>query len=148
MKNKKISNVEMHIDDLADFMFLKNKNDAIIDLSLGGIENNKDMFFFCLDLFCKGLVTLYGVDGKVDVEELKMEAFQVVYHKMSLAGINVKLDIQNIDDPPDLIDNNNSINLENINDDTNDKNLKDYVFTMHMDTILYNVSFELIHKTL
>ena len=43
--------VDMHINNLAEFMFLRNVNDAKLVMSLGGIEDAKDLFYFCLDLF-------------------------------------------------------------------------------------------------
>ena len=41
--------IDVEVDELSDFIFLKNTNDAIIELELGGIENNKDLFCFLLD---------------------------------------------------------------------------------------------------
>jgi hypothetical protein len=38
--------MDMHIDYFADFLFIKNINNSIIELTLPEIENNKDMFFF------------------------------------------------------------------------------------------------------
>lgn len=151
--------VEMCIDDLANFMFLKNTNDAIIELSLGGIENNKDLFFFCLDLFCKGLVFLYGNDGKVNVDTLGEEQFNTVKRKMSLAGINTVLDFEvnpvpplddqldvSSDAPPDVPPISNSLNIHELDMDSCHKNLKDYVFKLKMGPVIYKIHFELVHK--
>ena len=161
LEKTKNMNVDMHIDDLAMFMFLKNKNNAIIELSLGGIESNKDLFFFCLDLLCKGLVLLFGNDRKVELDSLTPEAFDDVKKKMSLAGINVQLHIEQIyspqtstlttddDGPSDLVDDfRNAINLNELNMDVDCKQLEDYVFRMKMDKIIYNIAFNLVHRVI
>ena len=83
--------VDMHVNDLAEFMFTKNKSNALIELSLGGIENNKDLFFFCLDLFCKGLVILHGTENKVDLDSITMEQFGDIKNKMELASGGYKI---------------------------------------------------------
>jgi hypothetical protein len=151
--------VDMHINDLATFMFLKNVNNAIVELSLGGVENNKDFFYFCLDLFCKGLVILFGENGKVNVESLTQEQFAIIKQKMSLAGIDVKLDvfieqkttISLLDDdtaPPDVDPIKTSINFNEIDMDDDNKPLSEYVFRLKMDNLLYNIHFETIHRVL
>jgi hypothetical protein len=149
--------VDMHINDLATFMFLKNVNNAIVELSLGGVENNKDFFYFCLDLFCKGLVILFGENGKVNVESLTQEQFAIIKQKMSLAGIDVKLDvfieqqttISLLDEaPPDVDPIKTSINFNEIDMDDDNKPLSDYVFRLKMDNLLYNIHFETIHRVL
>jgi hypothetical protein len=150
--------VDMHINDLAEFMFLRNVNDAVIDLSLGGIENNKDLFFFCLDLFCKGLVFLFGENGKVDVEKLSLDNFKLVKQKMELAGINTKLNvlvenattISLIEDdsaPPD-VKTYNSINIHELDNESDDKDLSEYIFTLKFEKMKYNINFELVHRTI
>lgn len=155
--------VDMHIDELANFMFLKNVNNAIVELSLGGIENNKDFFFFCLDLFCKGLVLLFGSersDGvrKVDIETLSEDNFREVQHKMGLAGINVHLDVHVLGDegtsliendmPPDVTHEKNAININDLQMEPDHKDLKDYIFKIKMDKLIYFVHFELVHKVI
>jgi hypothetical protein len=150
--------VDMHINDLAEFMFLRNINDAIIDLSLGGIENNKDLFFFCLDLFCKGLVYLFGENGKVDIEKVSLDNFKLVKTKMELAGINVKLDVLveesttislvEQDDAPLDIKTYNSVNIHELDSESDDKPLSEYIFTLKFEKMKYNIHFELVHRVI
>jgi hypothetical protein len=155
-------NVDMHINDLASFMFIKNKNNAIIELSLGGIQNNKDLFFFCLDLFCKGLVHLFGDNGKVHVDQLTMEQFAIVKQKMSLAGIDVILNIirlpkdihveyeTNLDSdvsPPDIKEHPTAINISEIDSELDsNKPMSEYIFKLKMHDIVYNINFQLVHR--
>jgi len=88
------TNVDMHVNDLADFVFTKNINNAEIALDLHGVEDIKDLFFFYLDLFCKGLVLLFGDGRHVNVEDITLEQFEVIQKKMKCLGINVMLDLQ------------------------------------------------------
>jgi hypothetical protein len=151
MSASEFYDVDMHIDDLANFMFLENKNNVTIDLSLGGVQNNKDFFFFCLDLFCKGLVLMFGNGTKaVCVEELSFENFTLVKKRMECAGIMVFLnlipaDIES-DDASDTANAKLSLNLEELEKETDDKPLESYEFRLKNDTLLYLVSFKLIHN--
>jgi hypothetical protein len=159
MSKQQCLEVDMHIDDLANFMFVRNVNNALVELSLGGIENNKDLFFFCLDLFCKGLVLLFGENGKVDVESLTEEKFNLVKQKMHLAGIDVKLDIYmdpsqsttvsliNDNEPPDVEPIKTSVNINELDMDDDNKPLSEYVFRLRLDSIIYNIHFDIVHNT-
>lgn len=156
--------VDMHVNDLADFMFTKNTNNALIELSLGGIENNKDLFFFCLDLFCKGLVILHGTDNKVNLDSITMEQFGDIKNKMELAGIQVNLELiaipenENttislisdedcISEPDDVQAITNSININEIEQEYDHKQLNEYIFRLKMDKFIFLITFNLIHKT-
>jgi hypothetical protein len=153
--------VDMHVNDLAEFMFTKNKSNALIELSLGGIENNKDLFFFCLDLFCKGLVILHGTENKVDLDSITMEQFGDIKNKMELAGIQVNLELTALpenenttisligenDEPADVQAITNSVNINEIDQEYDHKELHEYVFRLKMDKFIYLITFNLIHKS-
>lgn len=155
--------MEMQVDDLAEFMFRKNVNNAVIELELGGIKDNKDFFFFLIDLFCKGLVILFGTENKVMIDSLSMEDFAKVKQKMSLAGINVMLNIvqqdedmvdvspqeerNDMDDAPDdIVPQKTYLNIRDLEMEDNNKRLSEYIFKMKMGNLLYNINFDLIHK--
>ena len=154
--------VDMHVNDLAEFMFTKNTNNALIELSLGGIENNKDLFFFCLDLFCKGLVILHGKDNRVNLDSITMEQFGDIKNKMELAGIQVNLEltalpenenttislIEENEEPSDIQAITNSVNLNEIDQEYDHKQLNEYVFRLKMDKLIFLITFNLIRKTL
>ncbi len=133
----------MNINDFAEFMFKKNVNNAEIYLELGGIEDNKDLFYFCLDLFCKGLIYMFGENGKVNIELITHEQFYQVKQKMLLAGIIVNLTYQDI---TNNLDQNTVINLDEIEKDENNLNLKDYEFTITTDKLIYKINFDLTHN--
>lgn len=138
-------NMTIEIEALAKIMFVDNVNDAQIELSLGGIESNKDLFYFCLDLFCKGLVLLFGSNNRVELDKLTIEQFNIVRKKMGNAGVDVKLELyqdMRDDDEKEKVSVNIS-NLENLGDNLD---LKEYAFVIHTPTLVYNVNFELFHN--
>ena len=132
--------VDMEVDDFASFIFLKNKNDAIIELSLGGVENMKDMFCFLVDLLCKGLVLLFAKETyRIEIDELSINDFQLLKKKMSLAGIDVKLNmLQNTDHIPP------SINIRDIDFLPDNEPLDTYVFRVVSLTFIYEIRFAII----
>jgi hypothetical protein len=138
--------VDMQIEHLAEFMFTKNTNNAKLQLSLGGLENNKDLFFFCLDIFCKGLVLMFGNGGNsVNVEDITMENFNSIREKMLCAGIDVKLKTY----PADIDEDNKiqqpAINLDEINHANDDIPLHEYEFKLTNPTLIYIISFNIVH---
>lgn len=132
--------VEMEVDDLADFMFRKNKTDARLELELNGIEDAKDLFCFCVDLMCKGLVMTCAEPGQttVDLDEVSMEQFVLLSRKMALGGIIVKLKVDSNDlNTPSMID------MGSKYKDPNKYDLSDYEFTITTPKHIYTVGFEL-----
>lgn len=132
--------VEMEIDDFAEFMFCRNINNAILDLSLGGVENNKDLFCFFVDLLCKGLVLLFGKENRVEIENLTMEDFKIVQEKMGCAGIDVHLQVkENIGDIP-------GINMYEVTNMSDDAPLETFSLKLTSINLIYNIYFNLSHK--
>lgn len=141
----KVIDLEMEVDDLAELMFQKNINNVPLELCMSGIENNKDMYYFCLDLFCKGLILLFSQDDKsVTVEDLTYEDFNLVKSKMSCAGIQVSLDV--IPSSNEHIQTETLTNLREIEKEPNNKPLNDYKFILNTKVCLYVVSFSLFHN--
>ena len=148
--------MEINIDYLAEFLFLRNTSNSLVELTLGGIEDNKDFFFFCLDLFCKGLVLLYGKDNKLVINDINEEQFESVRKKLENAGILAKLNVHVLPPPPQEADSPRDIEDPTLFPNINMPELKDlpanldiasYVFKINMTPRLaYNITFQLIHK--
>ena len=121
-------------------MFIGNTDDCKIFLELGGIENNKDLFFFCIDIFFKGLVLLFGKDGKLnDIESITAEQLQDVQYKMSRAGIVLHVQVL----PPDP-DDASVWNIHEIESDTDEqKPINKYELYLNLQHAKYVVSFDL-----
>jgi len=117
-------------------------------LTLNGIENNKDFFYFCIDLFCKGLVILFGKDNRVEITDITMEQFMLLQKKMMNAGIKVHLDMYE-DIPPneDTKTESAHINLHHIESLPNDLTLDEYAFVLRTHQYVYKVNFSLHHIT-
>lgn len=131
----------MEIGQFAEHMFLRNKDNKPINLSLEGIENNKDLFLFMIDLFCKGLVLCYGTNNSVDFDSLNVENFAYLKKCMHAAGIVITLDIIELPIPIPT-----SINGAEIDDDVDDKPLESYVFRIYKNSNMYQIRFSLTHN--
>lgn len=133
--------VDVHINQLAYFIFMQNTNDAIVELSLENVETNKDLFFFCLDLFCKGLVLKYGTGSShVEIGSLQMEDFEYIQRKLQNAGIIVHLDLTHMQEKQQP-----SINMDEVTNLASNLDIREYCFKVQAEEVLYKVSFELIH---
>lgn len=160
MSNKYI---EVGINELAYFIFKNNIDNARIELDLDGIHNMKDMFFFCYDLFCKGLVILFGTENTVNINKISKEQFNIVSERLEYAGIKTKLIISDIDKTNNDINENYNdnlvkdlnetilypyVNIKDIEDNLNvNLELHEYIFEIYLTSNLhYRISFELFHK--
>lgn len=93
MKNifdiNQIEQKEIEYNDLIDYIYFKNdiKKHKIV-LQIDEINNTKELFHFCLDLFFKGLVKLNDENSKsVILNEISLEHIQNVIDKLSYTGI-------------------------------------------------------------
>lgn len=128
----------VNIDDIAHYMFLTNKNNNLISLSLPLLDGNKDLFYFLLDLFCKGLVILFGNNNRVPIENLTIDDFSKIKEKMSCAGINITLDVVTNSFSSAFF-----INFADIENMPLNLNLKDYSISMITPVRRYKISFDL-----
>lgn len=151
---------EIEVNELARFLYTDNNQDAVIELSLGGIEDNKDLFYFCLDLFCKGLVMLFGDNNKLVINNITTEQFESIKRKMGNAGIQVDLAVLTFDRKIDIHDDDGlpedlpasalypNINIKDIELLPNSLSLTDYKFEINLSpTLTYQITFNLFHKT-
>jgi hypothetical protein len=139
-----LQKMNIEVDDLAKLMFLDNTQDARLELSLGGIEHNKDLFYFCLDLFCKGLVFLFGSNNRVELDKLNEEQFGIVRKKMGNAGIDVQLRLY--EDIPDDGDRSVNINISHLESLPDNLDIGEYSFVIRTPLLVYNINFVLFHN--
>lgn len=86
-----IPSVEMDMQSLLQFVFIENKKANIIFQS-EMFKTSKDLFFFCVDFLCKGLVLLFSEDGKtLYFSKLSTESFMLALAKMEKLGINASI---------------------------------------------------------
>lgn len=139
-------NVEMSVNHLVSFLFIQNVDNKPITINADGLENTRDLFYFCLDLLFKGLILLYGTDNKVCVDKLTLEQFNVVKSKLKCANIDCHLDINPIDTPNTQLANLWTQNFLNIHKAyTNPENMKleDYSFDLQTLEFIYKIWFEI-----
>jgi hypothetical protein len=88
------AHLALSVDYLADLVFRQNPHDRGLELCLPELHGPADLFFFLLDLFCKGLVLLYGARDagrpgrmRLPLETLDAEQLAHVQKKLGNAGI-------------------------------------------------------------
>ena len=93
---------EVHINDitkLVEFVFVENRGNNRMLIESSDFKDNRDLFFFCIELTMKGLSYLYGNEnGKVDIDDLSIEQIESVKSKLANAAIELLLDIEEIED--------------------------------------------------
>lgn len=129
--------IENEIDDMVPIIF-SNKTNLPINMSVSGIQDNYDMFCFCMDLFIKGIIYLYGNrESKLNIATLSNENIENVIFLMKKAGVNVifhKI--------PLTIRLMNAVSIPPKNEEK--KELSDYVLEIIIDNVLYKISYEFI----
>lgn len=128
------------MEELVDFMFIKNKTNTIA-MSLPELDTTKDLFYFLLDLFCKGLVVLFGKENRVIIQNLTENDFEIIQNKMLYAGIEVYLSIYEHSNVS--FSNKSPINLTNIENLPEYLDLNEYSFKMLIENKIYKVYFNL-----
>lgn len=124
------------ITEFSEYMFKNNTYNRKIQLNLEGIEDNKDLFLFFIDLFCKGLVLCYGNNNTVDFDTLDADKFAHIKTKMANAGIHINLSIK---DNPIYMP--TSINSDEIDSQDSDKPIHEYVFKIYKAQHTYHITF-------
>jgi hypothetical protein len=133
--------VDVDINQLAHFVFVRNVDDAVVEVSLEGLSTSKDLFYFCLDLFCKGLVLMFGdANDQVNLASLSLEDFQKLQKRMLLAGIKVHLNVEETNSSQPKVD------IGEIELMPENLNISEYVFKVQMPSMMYKVSFEMVHS--
>jgi len=89
--------ITLEVEQLAKYMFTENTDDKRIGLDIHGLGHSKDLFCFCLDLFCKGIVFVCGENGRADVDAITVEQFHTISKKMLLAGIKCNIDFESME---------------------------------------------------
>lgn len=151
-----MSRYSIDVQDLANFIFVANKNNSNIVIELSSITNNKDLFFFLFDLLCKGIVLVYGKDqaNKVCLNHLTIDQFEYIKKKFKNAHIQLHIIMYDVKTALllDLIDENyaeKNIIRESVSSlqlmDSN-KELSEYIFYLIIDENLFCINFEIIQS--
>jgi hypothetical protein len=149
-------NIHKQVDyaQLLDFIYTKNNNKRCF-LQTPQLNNTKELFCFCLDLFCKGILICYGNETKsVNLEELTLDQLKLVIDKLSMTGIMTIIEIQqlnkkvNEDEESILVVTNNAKeilqnSLSNIYANDNNALLSSFKFDLQVRDFMYIIRFEI-----
>lgn len=137
--------VELEVDDLPEFIFLRNRFNKPIELHLNGIQDTTDLFCFCVDLLCKGLFYCCAhksENGGVDIESITEEEFNIVVTRLGHAGININMKVEpNEYNIPSTIDMGDTYRSKSSN------KLEDYIFKLVSPSKIFQISFAVIRAT-
>jgi hypothetical protein len=145
LDTKYVNNKTINYRELIEHIYINNDEKRFI-LQTPTLENNKELYCFCLDLFCKGLITLYGnTQGSVEVNKLSMDDIQIVIDKLSYGGIMTVIQIEkSVDECSDIPEHEvlkESMALLHAYADN--APLCDFRFRLKVNTIIYVIKFEI-----
>ena len=134
---------ENDLNNLTEYIFQKNFNNSKIQIDVDGIENIHDLFCFCFDLLCKGLILLYSKDGdQIDVENLTMDQFNIAKERLSFTGIQVFIETENYKEK----ENKNKYPIGKMiasKSIAQTENLSDYFATLYTTNVIIIIRFDL-----
>lgn len=81
-------------EDLAEFIFVANRNNAKLEIDFSRLGNCKELFLFLVDLVCKGLILLYSPEKRsIELDTVTNEQFHFIASKFKPAGIDLVLKV-------------------------------------------------------
>lgn len=141
-----MSSHNIDIDLLAPIIFLKNPNNLpiLLDITRDPLKNSKDIFYFCADLFFKGLFHLHhDTNNKVIINALSIEQIYEVISKLRNAKIitTIKILESEVDQTRAHTIINDSLNR--VKDLQDNETLDTYDLRIPLNSVLYSISFGL-----
>ena len=134
---------ENDLNGLAEYIFLKNISDAKIQIDLDGLLGVQDLFCFCFDLLCKGLVLLYSMNGiDIEIENLDINKFNIAKERLSFTGIQVFIETENYKEK----ENKNKYPIGKMiasKSIAQTENLSDYFATLYTTNVIIIIRFDL-----
>lgn len=145
------------INELAAFIFTKNVEEQKVLLHINSLKTTKQLFFLLFDLFCKGLILLYGNNSnRLLLNKLEMSQFEELKRKLKCAHINLILTLYDADTAKllDMIPDSSGEHHEStiirssldriLKMDDND-DLTEYQFHLYMNDTLFCINFDIMH---
>lgn len=85
----------VNYEELIKHIYENNKRKRIV-IQTESINTTKDLFYFCLDLFCKGLLYLFGDENnRVRIDTMTLSQIQEVIDKLGYTGIMTIIHVEN-----------------------------------------------------
>lgn len=135
----------LDIDTFARFLFVEHDAETPISLELpSNIHTGKDMFCFCMDLLCKGLVLLYGTGNRVCVDALTSEQFNGLNKRLGLMGVRCDLAVTPLQSPMDMQEIVRRVGM--LYDMPDNLDVSAYSFQIASRDALFEIRFALFHN--
>jgi hypothetical protein len=141
----------LEVSELPEYIFLTNTNNNPVHIKLKENTTSKDLFFVCFDLFCKGLVLLYGNENVVNINKISMDQFNLLIDKLKNAGIKVivyeyDLDTAKLLDkiPTHVSKNILSESVDKIRRMPSNEHLRTYTFYLDIHSTIFEICFEIV----
>ncbi len=147
-----MQHMRIDVDELATFIFKKNTEHKELYLNIRSLKTTKELFFFLFDIFCKGIILLFGENNKMKLNSLEPYQFEIIKEKMKYAHILLTMTTYDestaklLDLIPENVKEKNVIQ-DSINDITKmeeNEPLTEYVFKLFMNETLFCINFDII----
>jgi hypothetical protein len=144
--------MRIDVDELATFIFKKNTENKELYLNIRSLKTTKELFFFLFDIFCKGIILLFGENNKMKLNSLEPYQFELIKENMKYAHILLTMTTYDestaklLDLIPENVKEKNVIQ-DSINDITKmeeNEPLTEYVFKLFMNETLFCINFDII----
>lgn len=151
------------MDGLLNHIYFKNTEKNRICIKTSCITSIKELYKFCLDLFCKGLVLCHGGESmNVEINSLSMENIQEVIDKLAYTGINTKVQLllkdQDMLEVEDFTEESEETkkqsearkliidSIKRIDTYPENNDLPSYKFNIKVGEVLYSISFDIQNR--
>jgi ADP-glucose pyrophosphorylase len=147
--------LNIDVSEVAKYIFEINTEKEIY-LNVKSIKTSRDLFFFLFDIFCKGIIILYGENNKMKLNDLQPYQFDEIKQKLKFAHIKLNMEIFDIqtavllDLLPEEGDEYNQKNIIQKSIDyimlmNDNEELNTYTFQLFMNDNLFCINFDIIH---
>lgn len=149
--NSQVTNMNCGFQDLVVHIFTNNANQHMM-IGIESIHNNKQLFSFCFQLLCSGLVMLYGDGKKLQLNKVTMDQLECVKNKMKYAQIKLKTIMYDYDTAVmlDMVPEENvnemtvlSRSMAMLNEMGEDNPLDEYTITLYLNDCIMQLYFEI-----
>lgn len=141
-----MNHFNIDIDALAPMIFLKNPNDLPIKMNiLDPLKNTKDIFYFCTDLFFKGIFFMNANKNmKVVINALSIDDIFSTVKKLKNAKIQTNITIDGTETDRSKYKHIIKSSIEYVKNMHDNESLQEYYMLIPMNDSLYKISFQLL----
>lgn len=141
-----MNNFNIDIDALAPMIFLKNPNDLPIKVNmLDPLKNTKDIFYFCTDLFFKGIFFMNADKKmKVVVNDLSLDDIFSTVKKLKNAKIQTSITIDGTATDKNKFKSIIRNSIDEVKKMGDFEPLQNYYLLIPMNNSIYKISFQLL----